>query len=161
MDELSALPPDIPWKRAPRIRTSSLMSPQRAFANLSPTTTRRTQSPETPGSGLTPTYVSSGCFYTGQIYSLRKAHIQTTSTYSRPLPDDISSKAQRVNTGYIPHPYLPCRLEACRHSTPLDHHLPCNRMRGFRHTIGVSVHCCSRNKIMPLHLLEDVLEVPI
>ena len=49
MDELSALPPDIPWKRALRIRTSSLMSPLRAFANLSPTTTRRTASPETLG----------------------------------------------------------------------------------------------------------------
>ena len=67
MDELSALPPDIPWKRAPRIRTSSLMSPQRAFANPSPTTTRRTASPETPGPGLTPTYVSSGYFYNDQI----------------------------------------------------------------------------------------------
>lgn len=67
MDELSALPPDVQWKRAPRIRTSSLMSPQRAFANLSPTTTRRTESPETPGPGLKPTYASSGCFFTDQI----------------------------------------------------------------------------------------------
>ena len=44
------------------------------------------------------------CFYTDEIESFCKAHIQTTSTCSRPLPDGISLRALHVNIGYIPHP---------------------------------------------------------